>query len=380
MKRVLFDSEIFALQKFGGASKYFSEVIREFIDNRQLGIEPRLTFKRSNNYYLRSINSLLQSQLGDARPVYVTPTSPWKTLLTLGPVRQASLNLSCGVNFSKRSDSIFHATYYRPTFMERIGSNSMAITIHDFIPEHLGWSNVRNPHIGKKRLLAQADLIFCVSHSTAEDLADFYDISDNRVRVVHHGVRNLASLEEKKGTQKRNVLPKLLYVGHRSGYKNFEVFAKAISVLSERAVDFSLVTVGPEFSAEEIASYGLNLHLGRWTHTSEADDEQLMRLYREATVFVMTSKMEGFGMPILEALSQGTKVVASDIPVFREIGENLVSYFVPESEESLVEVLTTLMHERDSEMQIHDRINFAREKSWSRTAKIMADAYKGLES
>ena len=153
MKNILFDSEIFALQQFGGASKYFSEIIREFIEHPELGISPHLTFKRTNNYYLKNLSSNLKSKLREQRPFYLAQTSPLRTLITLGPIRQLMLNLSCGVDFSERRGNLIHATYYRPTLMERLGSSAKAVTIHDLIPERLGWSNVRNPHIGKKKFL-----------------------------------------------------------------------------------------------------------------------------------------------------------------------------------------------------------------------------------
>ena len=60
LMKVFYDSEMFLLQNNGGVSRYFSEIISTFVVNEKLGIEPILTFKKSNNQSLRNLSQSLQ--------------------------------------------------------------------------------------------------------------------------------------------------------------------------------------------------------------------------------------------------------------------------------------------------------------------------------
>ena len=74
----------------------------------------------------------------------------------------------------------------------------------------------------------------------------------------------------------------------------------------------------------------------------------------------------------------GTKVVASDIPVFREVGGQFASYFNPDSIEELVDLLSEQIQSSENESDIDGRISFARQKSWKEAAAKVADAYKEI--
>ena len=146
-----------------------------------------------------------------------------------------------------------------------------------------------------------------------------------------------------------------------------------------RKLQFTLLTVGPKFSDVEIEKYKLRQLGKNWEHFSGADENLLNKLFFESDIYVMTSKMEGFGMPILEALSQGTRVVASEIPVFLEIGEKYISYFDPESAEDLMEKLLSIFDQGDTLESVKGRILFAKKSTWFNTAKNMAEVYKGID-
>jgi hypothetical protein len=100
----------------------------------------------------------MQKELGlDLLPrrKFIQSRSGYSTLLSYGVVRTLSSMWAGGRSPSNPVD-IFHATYYRPTYYESRKSKKLAITVHDFIPEKLGWLGIRNPHIGKKALAKKA--------------------------------------------------------------------------------------------------------------------------------------------------------------------------------------------------------------------------------
>lgn len=110
---------------------------------------------------------------------------------------------------------------------------------------------------------------------------------------------------------------------HRQAFEAFDAYRKS-------GGDWALVVVGRAgWSCDEIISgmmatpyYGQSLH---WF--GNADDALLARIYRDAGAVVIPSHIEGFGLPLVEGARWGRPVIASDIPVFREIGEDFANFF-----------------------------------------------------
>jgi glycosyltransferase involved in cell wall biosynthesis len=172
--------------------------------------------------------------------------------------------------------------------------------------------------------------------------------------------------------------PNVIYVGHRSGYKNFGQLAKALNLLWQKGFDIQLNTVGPEFSPAEIKEYFHSNHIKNWCHHTNISDNDLMGLYRKASALVITSKMEGFGLPILEAFSQGTAVIASQIKVFEEVCNDLGVFFEVGNPESLAQAIKDQVSNASNLDQIRKRLAYASNSTWLHSAKKMAYAYKQL--
>lgn len=115
-----------------------------------------------------------------------------------------------------------------------------------------------------------------------------------------------------------------LYVGNAYLHKNLEMLLRAANRAS-----VNLVFVGTE------DYFYKKLHIKPET----VSDAELSNLYKNAEALVFPSRMEGFGLPALEALSYGCPVIASDIPVFHEILGDVPKYFDPNDENALVECL-----------------------------------------
>jgi len=372
---VYYDSEMFLLQNNGGVSRYFSEILSAYLTNEKLGIKPVLTFTRSNNQYLKEMHDKELIKMSPIRVPYFSPVSAKKMLLTYGVLKTVNSSVSAAIKLGKARGKMFHATYYRPNIFESFGYKSLAITIHDFIPEKIGWNGIKNPHLGKRKLSKRADIIFCVSQSTANDLYEIYKVPESKVHVVHHGVSDVSTLEKKlNSTGRINVL----YVGGRWGYKNFKQLAGAMNILWERGVDIQLNTVGSKFNSVEVEEYFKPKFRKYWKNYESVSDYELYKLYSSASMLVVTSKMEGFGLPILESFSQGTLVLASDIPVFREVSGFSGKFFEIGNLESLVEGIEQGLREALDPNLISDRLALASKFSWNNAAEKMALVYKNF--
>jgi glycosyltransferase involved in cell wall biosynthesis len=370
--KVAYDREIFLFQEYGGVSKYFSRIITEFLNVQSLGIEPALTFQKSKNFYL---NEQFPELLTPPR-FFFQPKGGLGTLLTLGPTRSLLSRWSGGKSKTSKAD-IFHATYYRPTVYEIPKGSKVAVTIHDFIPEKLGWTGVRNPHIGKKSLCKRADLIFCISNVTAVDLMERYGVSETKIKVIHHGfdLKKAPALEVEG---RDNGPPTILYIGHRGGYKNFQVLVEALRNSNSKGVGLRLVTVGPDLIKSEVDQYSDLLSNGSWIHRGNVSDDELDRLYQGATLHCVTSLMEGFGMTILESMSFGTPVILSDIPIFREVAGAAGIYFDPsDSDDLLCKVIDSLqpMELVKSRQKVYEHVSG---RDWTHVATKYAEAYRNL--
>ncbi len=369
MLNVGFDSEIFLVQKFGGVSRGFSSLLSEFSNNEEFQVQPVPTFTRTNNYYLLNQNQnfkfMPQRHFQQAR-------GGWSTLLTYGLIREISSTWAAG-SYRPASVDLLHATYYRPNIVEKFKVKKLVITIHDFIPESLGWTGPRNPHIGKKNIANKADMVICVSENTKNETLSRYKIDENRLRVIHHGVDMELNVESKKISEDS---PYLLFVGHRNGYKNFQILLESFKEINAKECRFRLIIVGPELSPTEIATLNSNVGSQNWLFLPQQKDEELRSLYSHAFAHIVTSKMEGFGMTILESMAVATPVVLSDIPVFREIAGEAGTYFDASNSESLTQVLNDLWDDGVYKSTSLASIENARKFSWYKAAKLHADAYK----
>jgi glycosyltransferase involved in cell wall biosynthesis len=372
---VYYDSEMFLLQNNGGVSRYFSEIFSAYLNNEKLGIEPVLTFTKSNNQYLNDMNDKELIKISPIRVPYFSPVSAKKMLLTYGVLKTVNSSISSAIKLGKARGKMFHATYYRPNIFESFGYKNLAITIHDFIPEKIGWNGIKNPHLGKRKLSKRADIIFCVSQSTANDLYEIYNVPKSKVHVVPHGVSNVSTLEKKLNSSGRS---NVLYVGGRWGYKNFKQLAGAMNILWERGLEIQLNTVGSKFSSAEVEEYFKPNFRKYWKNYESVSDYDLNKLYLSASMLVVTSKMEGFGLPILESFSQGTLVLASDIPVFREVCGFSGKFFEIGNLESLVEGIEQGLRDALDLNLINDRLSLASKFSWNNAAEKMASVYKNF--
>jgi glycosyltransferase involved in cell wall biosynthesis len=366
-----FDREIFIFQKFGGISKYFSELILGFKSMDELEISPRLTFSRSNNMHLREVVQESEKFSLVNQRYFFQPKNWVTTAITYGPIRTLNSLWAGGATNESRIDFL-HATYYRPELLEKSKGKKLAVTVHDFIPEKLGWLGLRNPHIGKYKLAKTADLIICVSKQTAEDLDTFYGISDERVVVIPHGSHPRNSYAMKPKTQKVSIL----YVGHRRGYKNFGILPEALSSIRKDLPDFELIIAGPALDSNEKSELERLVGKNNWRSVVNPSDKLLEELYLSASFHVVTSLMEGFGMTILESMSKATPVIASDINVFHEVGGNAVKYFDPTSSDQLANLILEQVHQIEDSKSSNLSLARSQEFTWEIAAAKHAHAYQ----
>lgn len=116
-------------------------------------------------------------------------------------------------------------------------------------------------------------------------------------------------------------------------------------------------------------------------HLGYMDEASLGALYRNARLFVFPSRYEGFGLPVLEAFGAGVPVVASDLPVIRELGGDAALYAPPRDVEAWVEVIETLLDDRELARRLAAAASErAREFTWERAAELHVQVFQEAAS
>ncbi|HEY0899633.1 MAG TPA: glycosyltransferase family 1 protein [Sphingobacteriaceae bacterium] len=324
MPKIFFDHQKFSTQRYGGISRYFANLMDDLEGG---GFEVLLGVLHTQNEYLKNkrasrnytwLNKILSSKYNQK---------------TYKLNQQYCRSLLKGSNFD-----IFHPTYYDPYFIRDL-KKPLVITVHDMTHERLPeyfWAE--DPLTYNKRLnIERADKIIAISETTKQDLIQFSKVDPARIEVVYHGI----DLESSFEVTPVPGLPDnyLLYVGDRSGFKNFYLFARAFRLILERYPDIRMVLSGGGDLAMGEREFLHNLGILEKVDHFHVSDSELTYLYRHAVAFIYPSLHEGFGLPILEAFRAGCPIVLSDTPCFREIAGDAALYFESHSVESLFTVL-----------------------------------------
>ena len=174
--------------------------------------------------------------------------------------------------------------------------------------------------------------------------------------------------------------PYVLFVGRRDTYKNFETLWHAWSAVKSKIPDCSLVLVGPPMKEREAAMLQWNDASDREFLYPNADDSLLRALYQNCLSFVFPSKMEGFGLPILEAFSNGAPVIASSCDVFKEIAGSAASFFDANDVDALADLLIASANQSsaDRAQAVQSGHRQAALFSWDKTAAETFQVYQSL--
>jgi len=263
--------------------------------------------------------------------------------------------------------------------LKYIGNKPYVVTVYDMTHElypHMFSSSDRTRE-WKKVSLQNAALIIAISENTKNDMVNFYGLDESKVRVIHLA----SSLGIGKAENIHSELPEryLLFVGQRSGYKNFAMLVAAVAPILKQESGLEVVCAGGGvFTQSEMALFHKEGVLGRFRQYSLTDD-LLETLYNKALLFVFPSLYEGFGIPVLEAFGCGCPVLVSNRSSLPEVAGNAALFFDPYDELSLRNVVEKIVS--DSQLRnelISKGSERFKEFSWDKTARETEAAYQSI--
>jgi glycosyltransferase involved in cell wall biosynthesis len=240
----------------------------------------------------------------------------------------------------------------------------------------------------------RAARVTCDSEATRDQLLAHNLVAPERAMVVSNGVH--PSYSPHPNDQTDEAASKLigpaspesidvLHVGSTIPRKRIDVLLQTLASLKTKDAFFNLrlLRVGGDFTAEQLALVERYQLRDSIVVLPRLDTEVLAAVYRRAALVLQPSEREGFGLPVVEALACGTPVIASDLPVLREVGGDAVDYCpvadVPSWSETTMKLL---LERRNSPAQwlARKEKGFVRAAtfSWAEYAKQMVRLYEQL--
>jgi glycosyltransferase involved in cell wall biosynthesis len=229
--------------------------------------------------------------------------------------------------------------------------------------------------------LQAATVVFHNSMQTRQQLLERRLVPENRLVYAPLGVGEEFTAESTAPPPEwlaTLAQPWILHVGSCVPRKRIDVLLNCFAAARKSMPGLKLVKIGGEFTAEHRSIMRENQLESAVVHRTGLSREELAAVYRAAPLTLIPSELEGFGLPMIEALACGSAVMASDLPALREAGGNAARYLpvadVPQWAAALVDFFTG----RDRPADRSARLAHAARFTWREHAKIVNDTYAGL--
>jgi glycosyltransferase involved in cell wall biosynthesis len=388
---ILFDHQTFIFQRYGGISRMFSEIMKYLTDNN---VDFQLPIVYSDN-----VNLINRSYYKPTRPNYIYKLPDPGDWLFKGffPGKGRIYNIVKNYYEKKRHGiletnntlvnnyltrnqvQVFHPTYFDNYFMETIVkcNKPYIITIYDLIHEKFMGLFSREDMVLKNRfeLCSKAACIIAISESTKNDLIEIYNINPKKIKVIH-----LASSLDSSFLVPIKDFPLkdyILYIGDRWYYKNFRNFLYSVTPIIKKHRVIVVCAGSKPFTQKEIQLMDFLGIRGKVVYIPISNDGNLSWLYSNARLFVFPSLYEGFGIPLLEAMSLNCPVACSNTSSFPEVVGDAARVFDPWNVESMTDAIQKVFESNTLRNQL---INKGKERiklfSWEKCGEEHLKIYK----
>lgn len=360
--KLIYDYQIFSLQKHGGISRYFYEIISRLSNNELDSIYAFLGLN-INEYGLENFRGKFSGFFGCKHAAIP------KTGRLFGLVN----NLVFSQYISRNAYDVYHPTYY--SYLGSNYSGRRVITVYDMIHEKYPrfFPSLDNTSRLKKAAVEKADGIICISESTKRDLIEIFAVPAQKIKVIY--LSNSLIIDPVSIPIVSD--PYILYVGQRNGYKNFDLLLRAFAQSPQIKNNFKIACFGGGNITASEASLLKDLKIDNRIIMLSGSDDKLANLYKYASVFVYPSLYEGFGIPPLEAMHYGCPVLVAKTSSIPEVVGDAGWYFEPGNTEDLAVNLDKMLRDEAILSRLTNR-GYQREKhfSWDRCAAETREYYR----
>jgi glycosyltransferase involved in cell wall biosynthesis len=335
---------------------------------------------KNKNLFFIGVHAMMQTTVN-----YINKKR-WN-IINNADIRQIDLSSKILISLSRPK---IMSDYVKSTNITRSNMNFVPL-LHDMIPlhnfSHRGNFNFSSNFLfDNQTVIEAATLVLANSKFTAGEIVNFSEksILPKTPKVIPvplcHEFRVTNENVIKKGPSSRYIL----CVGIYNGRKNLECVTESMLLLKSRGIDLpDLVLAGAR--RKRVDKFLQNKRYSDIFHkfifVENPNQAELALLYQNAFVLALPSRMEGWGLPISEALWFGTPAVAADVPALREAGGDLALYFDPESPAALADLLTGMLSEPESYRAIKKKITDSKDnlRTWKDVAKDILKSWRPHE-
>lgn len=254
----------------------------------------------------------------------------------------------------KMKPDILHVPHYNVPIFYR---GKMVVTIHDlthlklkqFLPNKFAYLYAK---FMMWVAIKKSSVVLTVSENSKQDILQYFKVNPDKIKVIYNGVGEefrKKSKDEIDYLYEKYNIPRnkkiLMYAGNLKPHKNIEKLLEAFSLLEDKE-NYVLLIVGKAFENytvldEKEKQLGIKDFI---INTGSLTQEQIIDVYNLADLFIFPSLYEGFGLPIIEALACGTKVISSNTSSLPEVGGDVIEYFDPNNAREICEKIKASEH------------------------------------
>lgn len=345
--------------------------------------------------YARSIFAALQRRSADGADLEMLPLrmgSPWAQRRRTGLLHRAAVlyrsligrHVEMPRAVRRAGVDLFHEPI---GLLSVIAAGPSVVTIHDtsmldFPHGFNAWQRIEWRTLAR-RSLAAAQLVLTVSESAKRDILRHYDVPDDKIFVTPlaaaDAFRELPSHACDAVHARFGLRRFLLTVGTLEPRKNHVGLITAFLEARRRGhlQDVQLVHVGAPTWKRPVGIDGAARYGDAVRFLGYLEIVDLVALMNAADATAFMSFGEGFGLPVLESMQCGTPVVASDIPVLREVAADAAVYADPHSVPEMADALIAVLEDADLRARMRERgLRRAQQFSWAACARRTEDAYR----
>ncbi len=377
----------------------------------RIGIDARLvTYRRGMGNYVYSLldsvsrmpnrhELFLFVNAADARNPQILPKMPagWKVIALPGRNYAVQEQIALPAFVLRNRIDVLHCPANTfPLFLP--AKVALVVTIHDVMylmpQKRLGGRSSVYQRLGRayralvvRRLRRRAASLLTVSNRSAQDIASYLGVPRSAIAVTYEAApprfrRIEAGSESVNAVRARRKLESdfILALGGVDPRKNTDAVLMAYSAFRRRSnLRHKLAIVGlPDGATARFARIAERAGLAQDVEfPGFVSEDELVSLYNSASMFVYPSRYEGFGLPVLEAMSCGTPVIASTAGAVPEMAGDAAILVDPDDTRALSDAMIAVASDTAAQRALSARgLRRASEFSWARCARETIEAYE----
>lgn len=233
--------------------------------------------------------------------------------------------------------------------------------------------------------LRNADCIICDSETVRQELIHVWSFPPESIHTIPIGVAPEFHLDNAHDQSLMRAdldgkWPVLVHVGTNTPRKRLDLLISTVSALSSVFPNLTCIRIGGGFNRQQKQELAENRTQHYFQVMPRLSRSEIAAIYRAASLVLITSDAEGFGLPMVEALSCGSRVLSTDLPVLREVGGEFATYTPPGDLKGMIRNASQMLNEKSGDVNQESLRAFLSKYNWSHYVQELSYLVEQLKS